>query len=116
MVIHASHDNLGTRIAKLDTGSKSNVISQDVVNELGMTMEPYSGLEVNPIGEPIMPIGTVKLEWHIMKRKKTYNTEFLVFHADQAKSFDMLLSEDEIARIGFYKVNDEVWFLDTADE
>lgn len=115
MVIHASHDRLATRIAKLDTGSKFNVISQDVIEELGMTMEPYSGLEVNPIGDPIMPIGTVKQEWHIMTRMKTYSTEFLVFRADQTRSFDMLLSEDEIARIGFYKVNDEVWFLDQAE-
>lgn len=114
MVIHASHDRLATRIAKLDTGSKFNVISHDVIEELSMKMGSYSGPEVNPIGEgpPIMPIGTVRLEWHIMTRKKTYSTEFLVFRAHQSTSFDMLLSEDEIATIGFYKVNDEVWFLD----
>lgn len=116
MVIHAPQDSFRTRIAKLDTASDVNVVSQDVVDELGITMNPYSGSKVTPVGEPIMPIGTVSLEWHIATRKKTYNTEFLVFHADLTKSFDMLLSEVEIARIGFYKNNDEVWHLRTTNE
>lgn len=116
MIIHAPQNRFGTRIAILDTGSKVNVVSQDVVNELGMTMEPYSGPDVTPIGKPIKPIGRLRLEWHIMKRKKTYRTEFLVLRADHARSFDILLSQGEVARIGFYKINGAVWFLDTAAE
>lgn len=115
-VIHVSQDRLGMRIAKLDTASDVNVISQNVVLELDIEMEPYSGPEVVPIGKPVKPIGTVKLEWHIAKRKKTYTTDFLVFRADQAKSFDMLLSEAEIKKIGFYKVDSEIWCLSKANE
>lgn len=116
MVIHASQGPTRTRIAKLDTGSKVNVVSQDVVNDLGMTMDPYIGLDVSPIGKPVRPKGTVRLEWHIMNRAKTYNAEFLVFAADLSEGFDVLLSEDEIARIGFYKINSDVWFLHVTDE
>lgn len=114
MVIHPSQNRIGTRVAKLDTASKVNVLSEDVVNELGMTMEPYLGRDVFPIGKPVRPMGTVRLEWHIMKRTKTYNTEFLVFNSDLSKDFDVLLSEGEIARIGFYRKNSDVWFLDTT--
>ena len=111
IVIHASQDRNRRRIAKLDTASKVNALSEDVVKELGLTMEEYSGSDVFPIGDPVRPIGKVKLEWHIMKRTKTYNTEFLVFTSDLSRGFDVLLGEDEIAKIGFYKKNNDVWFL-----
>lgn len=115
MVIHASPNNISTRISKLDTGSDVNVISQDVVEELGMTMNPYSGPPVSPIGKSIMPIGTVSLEWHVMKFKKTYKTDFLVFQADLTQGFDVLLGESEIKKIAFYKVNGDVWHLGKTD-
>lgn len=116
MAIHESQDlthSSGMRIAKVDTGSKVNCISHDVVKDLDMILRPYSGPAVHPLGKPVMPMGTVKLEWHIMKRTKTYNSEFLVFDSELSRGFDVLLSEDEIAKIGFYIVNNKVWFLDT---
>lgn len=113
LVIHTSQDQTNIRLAKVDTGSKVSAISEDVVNELGMIVEPYDGPKILPLGPPIEPLGQVRLEWHVMKFTKTYNTVFLVFPANLTKDFDMLLSEDEIARIEFYKVNEKVWFSNT---
>lgn len=114
MVIHAPQDRIGTRVAKVDTGSDVNVVSEDVVKELDMTMKPYLGRDVFSIGKLVRPLGTVRLEWHIMKRTKTYNTEFLVFAPDMSRDFDVLLSEDEIAKVGFYINNSKVWSLYTT--
>lgn len=116
LVIHTSQDQTNTRVAKVDTAAKVNAISEDVVNELGMIVEPYDGPKVLPLGPPIEPLGKVRLEWHVMKFIKTYKTVFLVFPSNLTKDFDLLLGEDEIARIGFYTVNGNVWFLDTGDE
>lgn len=69
MVIHLPGDKTKIRLAKLDTGSKVNVLSQDVAKDLSTEMEPYpedgkvEGLA--PLGEPIRPWGTLTFDWNV---------------------------------------------------
>ena len=116
MVIHLPNDNSKTRVAKLDTGASVDVLSQSVADALGMTLEPYTGGDVTPLGEPITPIGQLTLDWHVMAFGVTYTTTFLVLDRDSTKAFDVLLSDDTIGKIGFYRVDTTVWYLRKAWE
>ena len=109
MVIHLPNkDSSKTRIAKLDTGSAVNVVSKPVAEALGMNMEPYYGADVVPLGGTMRPLGQLTLDWHVMGKGKTYTTTFLVLESEE---FDVLLSDETIGRIGFYTVNNEIWYL-----
>ena len=115
MVLYPPNGRSGTRIGKLDTGSRVNIISQKVMDTLGIKMEPYEGPDLTPIGPNIKPLGSIKLDWHITNFKKTYTTTFVVLHTSLSEGFDILLSEETIKEVGFYKVNDDVFFLKLAE-
>ena len=115
MVLHTPDGRSGTRIGKLDTGSSVDLISQKVMETLCIKMEPYRGPDLTPIGPNIKPLGSIKLDWHVAKRKKTYTTTFVVLNASLTEGFDILLSEDTIKEVGFYKVDDSVFFLQVAE-
>ncbi|KAL9120489.1 MAG: hypothetical protein Q9187_002953 [Circinaria calcarea] len=115
MLIHLPDGQFGTRIGKLDTGLRVDIISQQVMDTLGIKMEPYEGPELTPIGPNIKPLGSIKLDWHIAQRQKTYTTTFAVLDTSSSKAFDILLSENTIKEIGFYINDDSVWFLKRAD-
>ena len=109
MVIHRGDGQVAQRVGKLDTGSKVNVISKQVVTSLGLPMEPYKGPFIAPIGAPVHPVGETEIDWHVASRGKTYTTKFAVLDDNLTKDFDALLSEDTVKEIGFYKVNNTVW-------
>lgn len=112
MVIHLPGDQCKTRVAKLDTGSSVDVLSQSVVDALGMELESYYGPPIAPLGTALhRPIGQLRLEWHVMGKKKTYITNFLVLDRDSTRGFDALLSETTIRDVGFYTVNHDVWHI-----
>ena len=108
MVIHLPKDGSKTRIATLDTGSRVDVVSKPVADALGMTMEPYDGEVVKPVVGEVKPLGQLNLDWHVMGKGRTYTTKFLVL---ESEAFDVLLSDETIGKIGFYKVNNEIWYL-----
>ena len=112
MVIHLPGDKTKTRLAKLDTGSRVNLISQDVAEDLAIQMEPYpeDAEGVAPLGEPIRPLGTLTFDWHVMARQKTYTSTFLVLDPVSSRMFDALLGAETIEQIGFYQTNDHIWF------
>ena len=112
MVIHLPGDKIKTRLLKLDTGSRVNLISQDVAEDLSMRMEPYpeDAEGVAPLGEPIRPLGTLTFDWHVMARQKTYTSTFLVLDPVSSRMFDALLGAETIEKIGFYQTNEHVWF------
>lgn len=116
MMVHIPGGAIKTYICKIDTASKVNVLSQQVVTSLGMTMEPYEGNAVAPLGNGlIQPIGRLTLEWHVRGKNKTYKTDFVVLDDDSSRAFDALLSEDTVGEIGFYLINHKVWFCDLGD-
>lgn len=112
MVIHK--DDTYVRIATLDTAAAIDLISEDVVNTIGLHMEEYSGPPVAPIGDLVCPIGTVNFEWHIKGRGKTYRNKFAVLDTKSSKRFDILLSQNTINKVGFFHKNEDVWFFDVG--
>lgn len=113
MMIHVpGGDSLKMCLCKLDTGSSVDALSEQVVKDLGVPMRPYLGPKVTPLGDPIQPIGQLTLHWNVRKRDKTYKTDFVVLDDHSSRGFDALLSDKEIGRIGFYTVNDTVWYVD----
>ena len=112
IVIHEPKGDSTTRVAKLDTASAVDVLSKSVADVIGRTIDPYDGEDIAPLGDKIKPLGQITLDWHVMnKGVRTYTTTFLVLDTDR---FDALLGEDTIAKIGFYKVNNDVWYLRKA--
>ena len=97
---------------QLDTGSSVNLLSQLVLLDLGMALEPYEG-QLIPLGngERIQPLGKVNLEWHVMGKPKTYKSTFLVLDDKSSEDFDVLLGRETIGRVGFYKTDEKVWVL-----
>lgn len=116
MTVHTPGGAIKTHICKIDTASKVNILSQQLVTRLGMTMEPYEGGSVAPLGGGlIQPIGKLTLDWHVLGRIKTYETNFVVLDDESTKDIDALISEDTVGKIGFYLINDAVWFCDFGD-
>ena len=112
MVIHHSDNtSFRTRCCKLDIGSCANLLSQQVVDDLGMIYQPYDGDNLRSIGAVFSPVGVIHLEWHVMNRNKTYTTKFFVIDKDLSMSFDALIGEETIQEIGFYSVNRDVFRL-----
>ena len=112
MAIHMEGEQMLKRMVQLDTGSSVNLLSELVLADLGMPLEPWDG-KVIPLGEgePIWPLGKVTLDWHVIGKPKTYKDTFLVIDAASSEDFDVLLSRDTIGRVGFYKTDDKVWVL-----
>lgn len=112
MAISKPDGSVIMRRAKLDTGAQVDVLSEDVVNVVGVQMKPYDGPSLNTLGkETIRPLGKVSLEWHISGKLKTYTTDFLVVSAVDSCYFDVLLIDKTIGEIGFYTINHDVWLL-----
>lgn len=104
------------RVTCLDGGSDFDVISQQVVNDLGLQSEEYTGEAARPVGgASYNPEGYITLDWHVSGRVKTYKTKFTVFNTAYSEDFDVLLGRHTIKRIGFYKKNGDIWWL-PADE
>ena len=112
MVIHLPNkDETKTRVAKLDTGSSVDVLSENVAGDLNMKMEEDKGSEIKPLGSLVKPIGTLTFDWHIMGKALTYTTTFVVLPNDYSKDFDVLVGLKLIDQIGFYNENEAVWYL-----
>lgn len=101
-------EDSATRMAQLDTGSKVNIISREIIDVIGKPMKDYSGPPLKPLGPHIIPIGEIELDWHVAKYPKTYTHNFLVF---DNLPLDVLLGEKTIADVGFYKEDRGVFFL-----
>lgn len=114
MVIDNGDGCYSRRVAKLDTASKMDVISEDVVISLRLPQKDYSGPWVLPIGPSICPIGQVEFDWHVSGRHKTYTNTFAVLDRKSSKDFDLLLGEETIRKIGFYDVDKRVFVLGIA--
>lgn len=108
-------ETLITRIAKLDTGSDVNIMSQKVFSALKMNMDAYEGPPIRGLKEGIKPLGQVKVDWHVSQKTKTYTDEFVVLDDSSTKSFDILLGDPTIERVSFYKRNENVWILGYED-
>ncbi|KAL8635630.1 MAG: hypothetical protein Q9226_009336 [Calogaya cf. arnoldii] len=98
------------RVTCLDTCADIDVISHQVVKDLGLQTEEYTGGIVRPLGSTYHPEGQVTLSWHVSGFPKTYTTTFVVFNEQYSKDFDILLGRFTIQRIGFYQKDPNVWF------
>ena len=108
MVIHTDEGKTAIRLGKLDTGASVNIIR--VVDQLGMTIKPYSGNDLSSLGSiSIRPSGKVDVEWHSLSKTKTYHSEFLVLDTNLSRDFDVLLSAKTIQDVGFYRLGDQIW-------
>ena len=98
-------------MVQLDTGSRVDILSQEVAVDTGKEIEPYDGRPIALMGEGefIKPLGTLTLDWHVLWKAKTYRTTFLVLDATLSEDFDALLGRDTIGRVGFYKTSDNIW-------
>ncbi|KAL8684678.1 MAG: hypothetical protein Q9218_008192, partial [Villophora microphyllina] len=116
MAIHVAKDEIRQRLACLDTGADVNVISVDVVDSLGLRRETYKGPPLMPLGSPVIPEWQVTFDWHVANKGKTYTSTFAVLDGSLSGDFDILLGEEEIRDIGFYKVNNKIWFHSAYSE
>ncbi|KAL8733770.1 MAG: hypothetical protein Q9166_001964 [cf. Caloplaca sp. 2 TL-2023] len=116
MVIHLGRDDTAQRLTTLDTGADVNLISLDVVKELGLHRDPYKGEPLKAFGTNFTPQWQVKFDWHVAKFSKTYRTTFAVCDVERSKEFDILLGEGCIKDVGFYTVNSSVWYMRTKDD
>ncbi|KAL8782252.1 MAG: hypothetical protein Q9213_005555 [Squamulea squamosa] len=108
MVIHHSGQN-SQRVTCLDTSADVDIISHQVVEDLGLQPEKYTGGMVRPLGGAYYPEGQITLSWHVAGFYKTYTTTFAVFNEQYSKDFDVLLGRVTIKKIGFYKKSTDIW-------
>lgn len=111
IVLHLPEAKVKMFICHLDTAADADILSQKVVDNLGMKMDPYEGGSLHPLGAPIQPIGQLTLDWHVAEFSKTYTTTFVVLDPHSTRSFDALLGFATLRRIGFYVKNKAVWYL-----
>ncbi|KAL9024266.1 MAG: hypothetical protein Q9196_006639 [Gyalolechia fulgens] len=109
MAIHRPEGQTIIRVAKLDTGAKVNLISRELVTSIGLHVEAYTGQDIQPIGPPVSPKGQVTLDWHVSGKRPSHKTTFLIL--EDSQFFDILLSEQEIQKHGFFVRNSEVYYL-----
>ena len=108
MVIHRPDASGSRRMALLDSGSAQSAICQQVVNELRLTVEPYLGPPLRPVGPLIHPRSQTTVDWHVDGKNRVYRTSFAVLDDHLCETFDVLLCKNEIRRLGFHVVNGEV--------
>ena len=111
MVFHLPTGNVKMAPAKLDTASSVDLISEDTVNRFGMDWDKCECEELFPVGPPFKPIGKLTLPWNVLNKTKTRVTTFLVLDKKTSQMFDILLSEQTIREVGFYRVDSTVWLL-----
>ncbi|KAL8706189.1 MAG: hypothetical protein Q9201_000767 [Fulgogasparrea decipioides] len=115
MVIHV-HDEIALRIACLDTCADMDLISIQVVEDLGLCKERYKGPAIKPLGGSYVPEWLVTFDWHVAKFRKTYKTTFAVLSHEYSVDFDVLLGKKSIKEIGFYQKDHKVWFSTTQGD
>lgn len=97
-------------MAKLDTQSKQNWVSVDVVRRLGLEVdiaESESGLYQGAGGETFQASGKVALNWYENVVAKTRRTSFLV-HESEAAPFDLILGSEWIIAEGLTAFSEPV--------
>lgn len=102
-----------TRICKLDTGASVDLMSETVFSSLGMSMDDWDGPPLRPLGDgdSIIPLGKVRVDWHVSQRDKTYTSDFAILEHSLSKQFDVILGEKTIQKVDFYQRNKNVWTL-----
>lgn len=111
MAIHGPEGKMIIHVAKLDTGSKQNLISRKLVTSIGLRVEAYTGLALLPIGPPVCPKGQVTFDWHVSGKESFYETTFIILE-DPHHGFDILVSEPEIQKHRFFSRNHDVYYSD----
>ncbi|KAL9035703.1 MAG: hypothetical protein Q9180_004719, partial [Flavoplaca navasiana] len=108
MVIHGEQKQ-ELRVACLDTGVDLDVISHQVVKDLGLQTEKYEGVAFTSLGG-YQPESQITLSWHVQNFSKMYTTTFALIDEEYSKDFDVLLGRFTIEKIGFYRKTPNVWF------
>ena len=119
MVIHLPGEKTTQRLARLDTASDFDIISQQVVDTLDLEIDEYTGERVQPIGpitNSFMPQGQVTLDWHVATKHKTNTTTFVVFNEEHSDEFDFLLGSTTIGRLEFLIRNTKVYVVSAGRE
>jgi len=112
MIIHLPDGRRKMNLAKLDTAAAIDILSLEILERLELPMEEYHGGDLSPLGDPIRPLGQVTLDWHIKAMSKVYTTTFAILDNQATRGFDALLGSKTIGEVGFYTVNESVWFFD----
>jgi len=112
MIIHLPDGRKKMNLAKLDTAAAIDILSLEILERLELPMEEYHGGDISPLGDPIRPLGQITLDWHVKAMSKVYTTTFAVLDNRATRGFDALLGCRTIGEIGFYTVNESVWFFD----
>ncbi|KAL8782253.1 MAG: hypothetical protein Q9213_005556 [Squamulea squamosa] len=113
IVFHMAMDETAQRLACLDTGASVNLMSIDVVDSLNLRKDRYEGFPLRPMGGYCEPKWQVTVDWHVAKFHKTYTTTFVVMDETYSSDYDVLLGRPTIEIIGFYNVNNTIWFSTT---
>ncbi|KAL8819674.1 MAG: hypothetical protein Q9223_001945 [Gallowayella weberi] len=114
-VLYLPNERTAQRMTFLDSGSDFDVVSQKVVDDFNLPIQPYTGVLAKPLGSSYMPEGEITLSWHVSGFHKTYTTKFVVFSKDYSEDFDILLGRFTIKEIGFYKKNGNIWLTASDD-
>ena len=99
MVIRGDREN-GWRFG-LEYDGKESMISNTVVSSLGLETEVYDGPSVFLKKEIIEPLATANLQWQLREKDEIYKTRCLVIPDESSYAFDILLTNTDIANIGF---------------
>ena len=109
MSIHTK-ETTKTRLARLDTDSPYNIVSQGLTTGLPLDVEPYQGPDLRSfVGPYIRPIGQTTFDWHVSQRQKSYRSTFFVVESQLCGKFDLLLGREEISKLGFDRRDSEIW-------
>jgi hypothetical protein len=84
----------------LDTGSDFNLVSEETLHRLSIPFNERKTPAMTLLGGvQFLPIGSVRLSWHMDKHKQvTYHEEFFVLSDSTKPFFDVLLGKDWIIR------------------
>ena len=116
IVIDKPDRAVSQKVAKIDTGAGTNLISQRTVAALGLDFQQYRGPRLKALGSVIQPIGTIKLIWHACQKPRKYGTTFAVIDDKLSRDFEILLGDEENAKRGFLKPDRSLFFCYSMQE
>jgi hypothetical protein len=96
--------------ALLDTGSESNLVSEDIVKSLGL--EPLHSPEgkcVYTLNSVLTTVGEVNLRFRKRRTNRNFEARFLVIHKDHSRGFDLLIGWPLIQEHSLLCVNHGSW-------
>lgn len=110
MLIHLPSSGAAQSIVYLDLGADLNVISNRIVEDLGLTKDEYKGVAPRSRGRIREPEWQVTLDWQCGEFYRKHTSTFAVLATEYSEEFNIILGRKTIKEAS---LNDKV-FLELA--